>query len=50
MELHSGDMPHTRSHHAIHMQATAGPGEGNETVGGSSHVAFALLFSLCQVL
>lgn len=46
MDLHTGDMPHTCSHHAVRVQATAWPGEAKETVGGGSHVASALLFSL----
>lgn len=36
---HAATMP-------IRVQATAWPSEGNETVGGGRHVAFALLFSL----
>ena len=46
MDLHTGDMPHACSHHAIRVQATAWPSEGKQTVGGGRHVAFVLLFSL----
>lgn len=41
MDLHTGDMPHACSHHAIHVQATAWP-----RVKGGSQMAFAFLFSL----
>ena len=42
MDLHTGDMPHACSHHAIiHVQAAAWA-----RVGGGSQVAFALPFSL----